>query len=416
MTMQPNGVYSWPPQFSRRMADCVHAEVRQSVANTRLQRNSKNVALLHKQDLEIGAMLGKGAFSEVHEVRCRQDPSRRVYALKHLKFKLMTQPENFRLAAAELAMEAHMLASFDHPNIMKIRGWAANGVASYAQGTHDAFFLLLDKLDETLDARIELWRGKQEALNAISHPGFVHDLMRRFSTSDLQAQQLAMQQHMEEENALLLERLRVCTEIASGLAYLHSKGVIFRDLKPNNIGFLNGHVQLFDFGLSRELPKANLTEPFAMSGKVGTLRYMAVEVAMHQPYNVSADVYSWAMVAYEAITGIKPFASWTREMHSNLVCARGVRPECDMLPPAIRSLLEAGWAQSPHARPNTLDVVQHMIKLEEEQIMICAPCVPQPVVELPNNFNTKIRKAPGRAVSETFTASTMSLSTDSARY
>jgi serine/threonine protein kinase len=75
------------------------------------------------------------------------------------------------------------------------------------------------------------------------------------------------QRQLQNEN-LYLEKLGICVEIASGLAYLHSKGVIFRDLKPNNIGFLNGRVQLFDFGLSRELPNLNLEEPFEMSGKV----------------------------------------------------------------------------------------------------------------------------------------------------
>jgi serine/threonine protein kinase len=88
---------------------------------------------------------------------------------------------------------------------------------------------------------------------------------------DCHSSQRSQGPDMDQKRAsesLYLEKLGVCVEIASALAYLHSKCVIFRDLKPNNIGFLNGRVQLFDFGLSRELPSLNLEEPFEMSGKV----------------------------------------------------------------------------------------------------------------------------------------------------
>ena len=251
------------------------------VKHSRLVRKSGGIALVDRTDLVVSGILGQGAFSEVHEVRVNHDadPNRR-YAMKHLKAKLLRQGENFRLAAAELAVEAHMLASFDHPNVMQIRGWAANGVASYTDGRHDSFFLLLDRLDETLDQRICHWQNQPIP----SHPhqshnphssNLVSDLLKRFSISTVAensavAQENAMMQKQQKRimESLHLEKVGICVEIASALAYLHSQGVIFRDLKPNNIGFLNGRVQLFDFGLSRELPRLNLEEPFEMSGKV----------------------------------------------------------------------------------------------------------------------------------------------------
>jgi serine/threonine protein kinase len=210
-----------------------------------------------------------------------------------------------------------------------------------------------------------------------------------------------------------LEKIGVCVEIASGLAYLHEQGVIFRDLKPNNIGFLNGRVQLFDFGLSRELPSLNLQEPFEMSGKVGTLRYMAVEVACHQVYNVSADVYSWAMVCYEIFTHEKPFAGWTREMHASLVCGRGMRPEVQSLPNSIRPLLEACWSQHAHHRP-TMQVAEQSMKQLEEKEILSVNQDRQPVVELPHGFSVGVRKNTNRNYSEAeFTRSTVSVSVSS---
>jgi serine/threonine protein kinase len=376
--------------------------------------------------------------------------------MKHLKHKLMSQPDNFRLAAAELAVEAHMLASFDHPNILKIRGWAANGVASFTSGRHDGFFLLLDRLDETLDQRIVTWQrleAVQEAQAAQNSSNMVTDLWRRFSHhgnhhdnhGDNRNHHSVMQKEQElslkqQRQHVYLEKLGVCSDISSALAYLHERGVIFRDLKPNNIGFLNGRVQLFDFGLSRELPGQDLHEPFEMSGKVGTLRYMAVEVACHARYNVSADVYSWAMVSYEVLTLQKPFSGWTRDMHANLVCGQGVRPETTAAclqqddtgsggTTSMRGLLEAAWNQSPDRRPNMLNVCHQMQVLEEEQMCLASTLLQQyqeyqqghpeageMVVELPMDFSIAVRKTPNRthsALSEAFTRSTMSSSNDS---
>jgi serine/threonine protein kinase len=453
----------WSPHAARRMADCIHTEVKGMVAHSRLSRKSEGVALVHRHELQVGELLGRGAFSEVHEVRIvrnendaggnnndsynhhQQQPR---FAMKHLKQKLMSQPDNFRLAAAELAVEAHMLASFDHPNILKIRGWAANGVASFTTGRHDSFFLLLDRLDETLDQRIVQWQRMQaihEAQAAQNSTNVVTDLWRRVAAQQQQQEQRQQELALSQQRQhLYLEKMGVCSDLASALSYLHERGVIFRDLKPNNIGFLNGRVQLFDFGLSRELPGQNLHEPFEMSGKVGTLRYMAVEVACHRNYNVSADVYSWAMVSYETLTLQKPFGGWTRDMHSNLVCGRGVRPETNTAAVmaclqgaaggnnnnnmGMRGLLEAAWNQSPDNRPNMMQVCQKMQMIEEEQLQVASvlleqyqeyhhghPNAGEMVVELPRDFSI-VRKVPDRshsALSEAFTRSTVSTSNES---
>mmetsp|Transcript_11730 Transcript_11730/g.32491 ORF Transcript_11730/g.32491 Transcript_11730/m.32491 type:complete len:426 (-) Transcript_11730:254-1531(-) len=372
-----SSTYKWEESSAQSMADCIHHEVRQMVASSRLVRKTENVALVSREELDFGALLGKGAFSEVHEVCVRKDRTRKRYAMKHLKHKLMSQPDNFRLAAAELAVEAHMLASFDHPNILKIQGWAANGVASFVEGSHDSFFLLLDCLDETLDSRIAKWKQNEDYLKQCltASPSSVFDAWKyamvtaddtaSVSSAGLDATVL------QQLHQIQLDKLKVCGEIASALSYLHDCGVIFRDLKPNNIGILNGTVKLFDFGLSRELPGCDLVEPFEMSGKVGTLRYMAVEVASHQRYNVSADVYSWAMVCYEVMTGEKPFAGWTREMHADLVCARGMRPETDGLDTNLRLMLHTCWDQNPLARPSMPAAYQQVRFMEEQQLIVC---------------------------------------------
>lgn len=419
ITMNCDGSFRWSSPAARRMADSIHQEVRDMVAHSRLTRKAEGIALVQRSQLDVGALLGRGAFSEVHEVRLVNDPDKRKYAMKHLKFKLMSQPENFRLAAAELAVEAHMLASFDHPNILKIRGWAANGVASFAEGAHDSFFLILDALDETLDQRICRWQAQEEtfkqqqaSLNTLSNGFF--DVWKRLSQPHETVKSLYTHPAYQQ---IYLEKLGVCAEIAAALNYLHERGVIFRDLKPNNIGFLNGRVQLFDFGLSRELPGCDLNQPFEMSGKVGTLRYMAVEVASQQPYNVASDVFSWAMVSYEVLTLLKPFHGWTRDMHQSMVCVQGVRPETASLPSNVRHMLEACWSHQPHLRPPMCSVVHQIRMLEKQQLFVCVGVEQQAVqdvrVELPADFMVPMRKVPSRMHSETISTSATLLSAES---
>jgi serine/threonine protein kinase len=92
---------------------------------------------------------------------------------------------------------------------------------------------------------------------------------------------------------------------------------------------------LFDFGLSRELPKRKGQshrdkdledeETFHMSG-VGTQRYMAPEIISTRRYNLRADVYSWSMVVLEIMTLNKPFLEYNPEEHALNVAKFGERP------------------------------------------------------------------------------------------
>jgi serine/threonine protein kinase len=392
----------WPTHIARRVSETIRADVEAMISTSRLARKNNCIALVEKKDIQIGRLLGAGSFSEVHEVQL--GGGRRV-AIKYLKRELLEQPENFRLAAGELAVEAHMLAAFDHPNIIKIRGWAASGVHSFAQGRNDSFFLLLDCLDETLEQRLEKWEKQSVTINrAVSRPlqhEFI-DFWRRLNSGyNSPMDQMATEIHLfhiKHEEEMYLEKLRICGEIASALAYLHENRVIYRDLKrkfakrtcflepsmkltanislsASNIGFLNNRVQLFDFGLSRELPSPSLDEPFLMSGKIGTLRYMAVEVACLQPYNVAADVYSWAMVAYEIMALTKPFSGWTRDMHSQMVCGMGARPPLNhhdgvFVAPSFQAILQRAWHQMPHMRPSIAAVRNDVQLLEHQQMQL----------------------------------------------
>jgi serine/threonine protein kinase len=337
--------FQWPAHMTVNMADAIHEKVKGMLSQSRLLRQADGIQLIGPEDIwKLERRLGAGAFSQVSEVTAMDG---RRYACKHLKEDLLSRPDEFQTAATELAYEAHMMSSFDHPNILKIRGWAQNGISSFEDGRHDSFFLLLDLLDETLDQRIERWSQDDAFLD------------------------------QRTSNLRFLEKLQILIEIASALDYVHDNGVIFRDLKPNNIGLLHGQVQLFDFGLSRELPTLDTSTPFQMSGKVGTIRYMAPEVVLHQPYNVSADVYSWTMVAYEVLTGEKPFSGWTPELYTDYVCKQGMRPDVNSIPHLdLQVLLQHSWQNNATQRPSLKHIIaqlqlfqdQHRLMMEQQEL------------------------------------------------
>lgn len=97
----------------------------------------------------------------------------------------------------------------------------------------------------------------------------------------------------------------LAAEIAVGLHLLHEKGIVYRDLKPENVLLdSRGHVVLTDFGLSKILANPKTTNTFC-----GTAEYLAPEILKGFEYNQSVDWWSFGTMLYEMITGITPYWS-----------------------------------------------------------------------------------------------------------
>jgi serine/threonine protein kinase len=284
-------------------------------------------------ELQIGRLLGKGSFSAVHELVVRSRPHDRdqIYAVKFLLSSTTKQAGNVSKAAADLAIECKLLTYLQHENIIQLHG---------VYYKNDQMHLVLDRLYVTLEERIRQWGVAEEKL-----PRPMLMIMPR-----------AKRQRISETQQLrLLERIhRVALPIAKTLEYLHSQNIIFRDVKPRNIGFdVHGTVKLFDFGLARDV------KLFTLKGKAGSPLYMAPEVALSQEYGLSADAYSFTVCLWELCTLKTPFEHVKLADHERLVCKGNLRPRVDYKCGSVRlrELLSNGWAQSPDSRPTFSTIV-----------------------------------------------------------
>ncbi|MFI5181258.1 MAG: protein kinase [Thermoanaerobaculia bacterium] len=263
-------------------------------------------------NFELVAQIGAGGMGEVYKAR---DPKLdRFVAIKVLPESLA---EN-RDLLSRFEREAKAVAALNHPNILGIYDFGNEGELTYAV--------------------MELLEGES-----------LRDRLRGGALAPKKA-------------------VEVASQMAEGLAAAHQRGIVHRDVKPENI-FLSrdGRVKLLDFGLAKQLPKwtglsgPQTSVPTEAGGNLhteagvvmGTVGYMSPEQVRGEPADHRSDIFSFGVVLYEMLTGRRAFGcesaveTLNAILHDDpaaLVVTKG------QMPPALERLVLHCLEKSPENR------------------------------------------------------------------
>jgi hypothetical protein len=224
-----------------------------------------------------------------------------------------------------------------------------------ADGAFVAIKVLRAELAQDPDAVVRFLR-QRTVLASVTHPNLVgvHDLV---AEGDLLAVIMDLvegddlRRVMRTRGLAPAESVRILTQVAEALAAVHAAGVVHRDIKPENVivrwDGVQPHSMLTDFGLAKVLDSPVWTSASQLHG---TPAYLAPEVVTGRAAGPEADVYALAVMAYELLSGSRPFkADNPAALLLAHVDAEAARPEA--MPDHQWRLVRAGLAKDPAARP-----------------------------------------------------------------
>lgn len=216
---------------------------------------------------------------------------------------------------------------------------------------------------------VERFRAEARHSAALQHPNIatVHDFGEGAHSAYLVMELIEgkpLSTIIRERAPLPAEEVtEILYQAAIALQAAHDAGVVHRDVKPANIVVDDeGYARLTDFGISRALSGASLTQ----TGEVlGTPHYLAPEQAQGKPAGPASDVYALAVVGYEMITGTRPFAGDSMVTTALAHVAQPAPPLPESVPEPLSTTVMAGLAKDPNQRPESAAAFAEALRLPE---------------------------------------------------
>jgi serine/threonine protein kinase len=195
------------------------------------------------------------------------------------------------------------------------------------------------------------------------------------------------------------------TQTAAALDHAHAHGIVHRDVKPANLLLdREGSVRVSDFGIASATGFETLTLPGMVLGTAG---YLSPEQARGEPATPASDRYGFGVVAFELLTGRRPFAGETpatqafAHMHAEVPRATALDSS---LPPAVDAVFARALAKDPAARPSTCGELVADLRAAFESVdgrPEAADTAQSPTVLLPATVEPTKRVLPTRRVRRT---------------
>ncbi|KAI8881359.1 Pkinase-domain-containing protein [Backusella circina FSU 941] len=243
-----------------------------------------------RDDFQTLCVLGRGAFGKVYLVK--HEKTKELYAMKVLKKASLVVHGR---QAQQAKTERQILEEVRHPFIVKL---------CYAFQTPTELHMILD------------FAVGGELFRHLDHEGMFSEPMAVFYAA----------------------------ELVLALEHLHSLGIVYRDLKPENCLLdAAGHVVLTDFGLSK-VPVDGKTNTIC-----GTAEYMAPEILMGLEYDNTVDWWSLGILIYDMMTGSPPFSSNNRKKTIDSILTKKI-PMPYYLTADAKDILSKLLRKNPNAR------------------------------------------------------------------